>query len=212
MTEPAARPHIVSPVKTRQKAKLLAQKEKVQDHPLREEEEKQESKDEQPDPDPPPSDHEDESVSEESIDSIDSYIDNMSTNQPKGILQKMLGKAFMEPVTSLNVTQGQSIRQTLSNVMSTIMDYRHDGGYSWLIEEEGNYKLRLGITDTNFTMPDLPPMPKYEETANREQIGHYNIKMTQYQSGRFWNSELLEVIQKKIPGAESWRGTLKEDL
>ena len=155
-----------------------------------------EGKEEEKDKDDPPPDDvsalSDESFEEQDI---------MSSNQPKGILKKMLGEAFMAPVSSLNVTQAQAIRQTISNVMSTIMDYRHDGGYSWLIEEEGNYKLRLSITDDNFTMPELPAMPAYNENANREQMGHYNIKMTQYQSGRFWNSEILDVLQEKIPGA-----------
>ena len=64
----------------------------------------------------------------------------MSSQQPKGILQKMLDEEFMVPIPSPNVTQAQVIQQTMANVMSTIMDYRNDGGYSWLIEEEENYK------------------------------------------------------------------------
>lgn len=125
----------------------------------------------------------------------------MSLTQPKGILQKMLGEEFMEPTPFLNITQAQTIWQTLSNVMSTIMDLRHKGGYLWLIEEDKNYKLCLSITDANFTLPTLPAMPKYDKKATREQMGHYNIKMAQYQLGRFWNSELLDAIQKKVPGA-----------
>ena len=124
----------------------------------------------------------------------------MSSQQPKGILQKMLGEAFMEPILSPTVIQVQAFRQAISNVLSTITDLRHATGSSWIIEEEGNYKLRLSIGTGEFTMPTLPDLPPYNDKANRDQMGHWRIQSEYYHSTQFWNSECLDVIQKKFPG------------
>ena len=157
-----ARPRIVSPTApTRQSERLRIHARRI----IQERAEQQRAANQNNiDPDPSDSDPSDTSstISEDSFDD-----ETMSSTQPKGILETMLGQEFMTPIASPTITDAQQLQQTLANLLSTITDLQLDGGFSWIIEERGYYMLRRAITDIHFVMPVFPTLPPYNENATR---------------------------------------------
>ena len=98
-------PNIVSPVRQSERLQQRAQRilrKQAQQRAHSNIESIPKGKEDNPDP---PDDI--SALSTNSFDSINNT--NMSSQQPKGILQKMLGEEFMVPIPSPNVTQAQVI-------------------------------------------------------------------------------------------------------
>ena len=146
---------------------------------------------------------------------IESESDDVSLNSMVSTVTSTLGNLLetmvtqqvdVTPITKdMNYAQVVTFREAMGNSLALETSFRHDSGYSWLVDTTRTYQERLGDDEAERpTAPTRPTEPVPDPTTgriNKAQLYQYSNDLKEYKECAHWTNQILIAIETKFPSS-----------
>ena len=128
---------------------------------------------------------------------IDPYLDDMPTSLPaKGTLATMFGAIV--PDREPTISKLRTTKSRVANLLSTIKSRAAPLGLSYIVEDEAQWRLRIGSKDAE--LPEYPELPVLVKNPTTIQYKVYEDANAHYEAVWFWNGKVIALVNKLYPG------------
>lgn len=91
------------------------------------------------------------------------------------------------------------VQRILARVLGKVMYLQYKGGYAWLIEQWGAYKVHVNAR-VGYSKPTVLKLPNWDNSVDALQLSKYRLIFEFYRKVQFWTSELVTVLEELFPG------------
>lgn len=136
------------------------------------------------------------------------YSMGSDTDTPLGNLLEAMKtqKADTTPITKgMNYAHVVTFREAMGNSLALATSFRHDSGYSWLVDTTRTYQERLGDDEAERPIaPIRPKEPVPDPTSgkiNKALLYQYKYDFKEYKECTHWTNQILTTIEHKFPSS-----------